>query len=516
MRHFLLILLTLVLLPQLAHAQIFVTEYNITYTLGENDYAVEEVLKLKNIGNIFVFPDQIELVRGDASEMRAYSDLYGSSFSVDYDYPTRFVLSLQKAMVLKETLLVLKYKRDEGLLRKDKIRLFKFPDIGTYPWGRWEDCISNFNLCLYKANIKISAPEGYQFGTTSPAGSVIRENNSETLSFVLTPLENITIISTGFPVSLEYADYNALAVSELNSAKSLISQSSFTINDANLTLINAGFYVEDETRASSILEEAVGLNENANLAFKEGELLLESPDRTYYEAYLSGLNAIDLAKQASSKAAEAKNSANREIQNALENRITDLASNLTLEQLLRENITKTLVENLSQKIEAVERTEPVEVVIPPPPTLPPEGRNYYELGFFVLLGGLVLYGVANLVLFIRGEESRARGSVSDYRVIGDLKRKSFKGFERKVDTVKQEVDLASEIRRLRKDREKYVLGIENLKKKKLSGEVKKKAFTTEKKKFEADIAEIDTRLEDLEAQLKEMKEKGADEAGKAD
>ncbi len=506
-------LVVLFLLPQVVNGQLYVTEYNLTYSLGEDEYEVEEIFRIKNGGNPFIFPSQVEIFRGDAKEMEAYSSLYGSTFFVEYEYPTRFALSLKKTGIVKEILLVLKYKRKEGLFRKNKIRHFMFPDIGRYPWGKWEDCVANYNICQYNANIKIIAPKENQFGNITPTTKGKVEDGREVLMFGLTVLENITVLSAGFPVDLEFADYNTLATSELNSAKSLVSQSYFTLRDANITVINAKNYEADVANAAASLEEAVILYEMANSVLMQGEQLLEAPETEYYRAYLSGIDAIELARQASGKAAEAKNLANLDIQNSLEKRITALASNLSQEQLLRENLGKTLVENLSQKLGEVEKVEQVEVIVP---FTPPPGRNYYEIGFFVLLGGLVLYGVANLVLFVKGEESRARGKVSDYRVIGDLKRKSFEGFERKVDTVKHEVDLATEIRRMRKGREKYLLGIENLRKKKLAGEIKKKTFTSEKNNFEKQISEIDTKLEELEAQLKEMKEKGSDEAGKAD
>jgi hypothetical protein len=166
---------------------------------------------------------------------------------------------------------------------------------------------------------------------------------------------------------------------------------------------------------------------------------------------------------------------------------------------------------LSERLREVESVERVEVKVPPPPT----ERNYYAIAFFALLGGIVLYGAANLLLLIR-REGRARGTVSDFRVIGDLKRRSFKGFEKKVDIVKQEGALAAEIRRLQKDRQKYILGIENLKKKKIAKEIKKKTFDSEKAKFEKQIDSIDLRLEELESRIKKIKETARNEAGKAD
>jgi hypothetical protein len=505
------ILLVLIFLPAHAEAQLFVSEYNITYRLGEQEYEVEEVLRIKNGGDPFSFPSQIDIFRGDAEEMEAYSSLYGTKFFVEYEYPTRFVLSLRKAGIVKEFVLLLKYKRREGLIRGENTVLFTFPDLGTYPWGKWEDCVANFNECNYHANIRIVAPRGYQFGNITPDAALVRADGQEILIYRLTLLENFTLVPRGFPVRVEYADYETLAISELTSAKFLLSQSYITIADANTTLVNARNYDVDLESASTLLTEAILLYKDADSALTEGERLQNAPERDYYRAYLQGVIANDLATKALRKAAEAKNLANLGIQTVLESRIIELASNLSREHRLRENLSKSLVENLSERLREVESVERVEVKVPPPPT----ERNYYAIAFFALLGGIVLYGAANLLLLIR-REGRARGTVSDFRVIGDLKRRSFKGFEKKVDIVKQEGALAAEIRRLQKDRQKYILGIENLKKKKIAKEIKKKTFDSEKAKFEKQIDSIDLRLEELESRIKKIKETARNEAGKAD
>ncbi len=512
MRPFLLVLAAFLLIPQIVHAQIFVSEYNLTYTLGESGYDVEEVMKIKNGGNVFTFPSQIEIFRGDAKEMQAYSSLRDSSFSVNYDEQTRFVLSLRKVVVFRDMILALKYKRTQGLSSRDTIKQFAFRDLGIYPLSRVDECFANFNQCRYSANIRILTPRGYQFGNVTPSTESIKEGDREALVYKITILENISLALNGFPISLEYADYKTFATSELTAAKSMLSQSYFTINDANMTLINAGAYDVDLRRPSSLLEEAYALYKQAERALVLGEKMQATGVGKYYEAYVNGVAANDLLRQANGKAAESKNLANYEVQNALEKRITTLGANLSQEYLLRENITKALTENLSQRLMEMEASKRVEAAKPPPTA----GRNYYAIAFFALLGGLMLYGVASIVLFVRREAAKSRGTVTDFRVIGDLKRKSFKGFEQKVDTVKQEVGFAAEIRKLRKDREKYTLGIENLRKKKVEGGLSENRFHFEKEKFEEEIADIDAKIEALEAQLKETKEKRPDEAGKAD
>ncbi|MEE8167689.1 MAG: hypothetical protein V3T58_02310 [Candidatus Hydrothermarchaeales archaeon] len=515
MKKFLIIfLISLALLPGV-EAQLYVSRYNVTYQLGEENYQVVEILKLKNGGSPFVFPEALEFVRGDASDAEAYSSLTGTSFSADYVYPSKVTVDLKKVVILKRMEVGLKYLRKEGLSSEDKINVFMFSDIGKYPWGTIKDCIDHYNECQYEANITIITPDGYYFGNITSPATIQRRGKSESIVYRLSLLRNLTIVPFGFPVRVEYADYRELTLGKIASASALLSQVSFGLKEANSSLENAGIYEANVSRASDTYVEASQLYEQALEELKASERFVGAPERDYYNSYLHGSAANELAEEAYVKANAVRNLVSFEIQRALEMRVAALGANLSEQYILRENLTKSLSENLTRLLEMKkEQAEPTQIIRV---EVPEEGINYYAIAFFLLLGSIVIYGVANMVLYVRRTERKHRGKVKDFRVIGDLKRKTFKGFEQKVDTVKQEVELAADIRKLKKEREKYVLGIDNVKKKMRMGDITKQSSDSQRKKFEEQVKETDAKIDEIEKQLKgKKKRRTANEKGKAD
>lgn len=93
----------------------------------------------------------------------------------------------------------------------------------------------------------------------------------------------------------------------------------------------------------------------------------------------------------------------------------------------------------------------------------------------------------------------------DFRVINDLKRKKFRGFDAQVDKVKKEVELASEIRKLRRKRDELESRISELKEKRMADEISKDVFIAEKNSLEGSITDIDLKLRPLEDKLEEIK-----------
>lgn len=133
------------------------------------------------------------------------------------------------------------------------------------------------------------------------------------------------------------------------------------------------------------------------------------------------------------------------------------------------------------------------------------GRNWYMYAFFALLLIFAVFAASEAYRVFAPRGQRRRGTLKDYRAITDLRRKTFNGFERKVERVKRGVDIAAEMRSLRKRKEKLELGIDNLRKKLASGEISEELHAVEKARFEAEIEEIERRLEELEKQLRKVK-----------
>ncbi len=472
------ILYSVFLLPP-ANAQdggLFVLEHNITYTLNENDFDVEETIVFGNAGNPFTFDDKIVFQRGNARDVEVTG---ARRHDIDYTtYPTKITIHL---MIMKGQRFTIKmrYKESDMLDEQNSIKLFEGAALRKYPW-----LVNNIN-------IKFIAPEGYQFGYISPQPTSRETDfNRMVLIYKESIFNNLTAIQDGFPVKIEYARFRDLAFSDIKMSRDRILEAEYDIEDANSTIENAENYDTNLTNARELYSDAVTLISNARTQLKLAEL---QNDPVYeggydpYRAYLSAGVAKSLAKESSRKATGAKNLANFEIQRALERKISDLSLNVTKKsQLLEEDVNKRL-EEITKKPDVEKR-----------PHYP--GYLKYSIPLLIVL---VIAGV--LLRSRKQEHWIKKGRVSDFKVIGDLKRKTFNGFEKKVDTVKKGEEIADRIVMLRKDKEKLKLGIKNSRMKLESGEITEKQFIEEETRLNKKIAETDKEIYSLEKELKDLK-----------
>lgn len=98
-----------------------------------------------------------------------------------------------------------------------------------------------------------------------------------------------------------------------------------------------------------------------------------------------------------------------------------------------------------------------------------------------------------------------RGELDDFQVISDLKKKKFQGFEDEVDRVKKGVEIASELRKLRKEKDELKSSIKRLEEKRLSKEIDEDTFVKKKKKVDSNIKKIDSKIKRLEKKLDKIK-----------
>lgn len=473
------------------HAQgFYVSGYNATYYFNTDDYLVEETIMFKNSEDPFNFEKYISFIRGDARDVEVYVSTSGARHEIDYDYPTRISIDLKDVVLLKEMEVTLSYRRSEGLSEENYITTFKFLDLGRYPWSTIRRCIAYLEDCKYEVNIKLISPENYQFGEVIPTSEKIQEENHEVISYTLSLLENLSVIETGFPVEIEYAKFKDLAIEEIAVADTLVEEATYDVKDANTTIENAKRYGCNLTTALALYGQSLdSLKESRTQLQLAKALLYDTSYRQFYLAYTYATGAKDNARKASRKASEAKNNANFEIQHALENKIAGLGSTLAQQS-------QALMEDLTQKIRDLEKEKEAE-----------KGKatrfKLFIVGFLIIFCVGIVIGTVN---FLKKERVKERGSVKDFSVIDDLKRKTFKGFEQKVETVKRGVEIAAQIRDLKQSKEKFWLGIENLRKKKIANEISEVVFEVEKHKLEEGIKELDKKIETLETELKEIRQ----------
>ncbi|NOZ76992.1 MAG: hypothetical protein GXO65_04825 [Euryarchaeota archaeon] len=474
MRPWVALLVSLLLIPgvQSQGTGLYVEEHNLTYTLGLDAFHVEEVITFVNRGDPFTFEDTIYLRRGDARNVEVTGI---SKATVEENYPggdnvISFFLVLQKG---NRRTVTLNYDRSDLLSREATVRRFNAYALGQYPW------------LVHQVNIKFITPQGYSFGPASPEGQKAREGKVETLTYSLSVLRNLTEIRQGVLVDLRYANYRDMAIQEISAARRLTEEAGFDLESANRTLQNAAQY-GDVTNITGQLEEAGRLLEDARAKLEMAVLNNDDLYRNHYQAYVFATQAEDLARSSSKASKQVEDQANYLVQRALEEKVSRINEELSTQSAL-------LNEKLSQ-----------------PPVQPETGGGAgfprtlaYLAVVFAMGAGLVM--VLGRIR-VRPEVPRKKSSVSDYRDIDELKRKTFNGFEKKVDTVKKGVELATKIRELRNQREKLALGIENLRKKRVAEEITEETFREDKAKMETRLEELDSQIVALEEELKELKQ----------
>ena len=462
-----LFILFLLLLAPLTHAdtQLSAVEHNITYFLGKENFSVTEEITLKNSPFSITSPVYYHL--GTDAEDISVDVTGGADYKIDETYGG-VIFDFRNAYSTRVKIKLL-YSYPKSLRRSDGTYLFEGEAIKrVYPWG--------INI----VNLRFVLPPGFTFGEVSPAP---QEKGEGYLLYRITYLDPRAY--EGFPVSIEYANYRELAEKSLSLAKAREHDTFLAVREANQSIENAQSYGANLSLALASFNEALAHLQNYFQFARRAELILE---KNSYEAYKSASSAVEELELAGIKARDAYSRANFAIQLALEKRLATFEENLT---------------SMSKEEPEAKRIVMVEQ--------PAKGANLYKYAFFALAALFVIFIASETYRILAPKSYRRRSSVKDFRVIGDLKRKTFNGFEKKVARVKRGVDIAQEIRNLRKRREKLKLGIENARKKYASGEITAELYELERDKFEGEIEEIDRRIALLEKELSEIKRHGHEE-----
>ncbi len=438
--------LSVVLIP-LANAQgnVYVSEHNLTYYLGEDDFTVMETMVFENQGDPFTYEGSIYFLRGDAENVK----VEGFPYSVTQGkINLEFMISKGQKKRVSIT-----YRRADLLSEEGGVTTFQGLSLGKYPWP------------VYRARVAFIAPPGQQFGSISPVTGRIQRGENETLYYEVSVFENASAVLDGFPVRVEYADYKSLAKGEMRALDSLLAEAEFEIERANSTLGGASSYgvniskaMESYALSISALRDGMEKLSFSRANYEAGE---------YYRAYNFGKLSGDSMRIAIKEAGAARELVNLEIQRLLEEKTRG----------------------------AVKQSLPAEA-------------KPMEKGFnpVYLLSGLALAALllGAVFLIFRGRARKTRAQ--DFASIRDLKRREFKGFEKKVKGVKKGAEKSKEIRRLVQERRTLEAELEVLHKKKVRWRINKKAFEGERKKLLKKLDKIDSRRSRLELELEKIRQ----------
>ncbi len=340
-----------------------------------------------------------------------------------------------------------------------------------------------------KTHINIRAGEGLQFGTILPQTEV----KDNVVSYYMSKEERRVL--PAFNVEIHFARYRDYALSNKEFVKNTLSEAQRKAGDAEAAIQNAEVYEANTTLAISTLRNYSILAIGSNELLKEADALLSKGES--YQAYILTNVSAEAADLALKAATNAEKEANLRLKNALNEKIFEL-KNLTATP----SPTTTLpVTRAPEQPTTTITSTTTTLTLPEEPESPPEPARSVLRFATVLLFILIVF--TTVVLFRRKEgAAKKQAGVKDFRSIADLKRKSYKDFEEKVVDVKKETTIAGQIRSLSMEKKKYELGLENLEKKKVAGELDDNMFKTEIERFKTRINELEEQITSLESELK--------------
>ncbi|MEE8400592.1 MAG: hypothetical protein V3R86_00355 [Candidatus Hydrothermarchaeaceae archaeon] len=470
--------LMLAVLPSaFAQEGLFVSRHSVTYTLGESDFFVEERIIFENKGslNSNLFRDNIYFSRGNAQDVAV--DVKGKNLGYSVEYSPFTTINIKLLLWKGERREVtLRYRRSDMVFRGGAVNAISGLALGKYPWT------------INRAKITFIAPEGFLFGNVTPYVTKTVIGGRKTLSYDLSPinLANFTAIRDGFPVRIEYAKYDEMALSEIKNAKEFIEDLNSDIKSANKSIENARGHGSELEQVLALFSVAVRTHENSKIALGLAEIKSNAYSEDYdpYLAYYYAIKSKNLSRDASRRAEESKDLANFETQRTLEEKISGIGSKLS-----------GLPDDRGRAPSLV-------------PEKPKEALGPLKGPLAAIILILLALAISGVYIY-RGKDSGApepkRGTVKDFKGISDLKYKNFEGFDKKINTVKHSTALATEIRSLMKRKEKLEFDIETLRKMKISGQMPGKKFETEKEKIDRKIDETAANIARLQIKLKDIK-----------
>jgi len=488
---FLFLLLFFLFLPQ-ARAQVEITGYNITYSLQKNGINITELVLFTNPEKSaqHTFMEDLVLVRQGAAKESIAVEGMQSSASKD---GTIIYLYFSKDWLIKPSTraITISYfiPSAQQPSKEGELETFEFS-------GR---LLLSLPFTPKEANAIVKTPEGYEFGALSYPGTRTRKDAHEEILYEFRG----ELVKTNPFIEIEYGNFKTTGKSYAESAKAAVEESRKKAGQVNRTLILSAGYNITFPDVENKLKKALNLL-NASQYYLSIYDIAEQKE-SYYTAFgLANLSKLS-AQKALEYSAEAEALVNIRFQSELREKLSEL-------EMLRSNLTSINLSRyqqfqLQEKEENISAEKPSQPALLAPVQTPAEEEitakslaSYFALA--LLLAAAV--GVFYFLFFAaaRRKEGREERKSMDFSSIGELKRKKFGDFERKIARVKSESEVAEEIMKLRNEKEKYILAIQNLEKKLSAYEISEHDFVVEKENFEKKISNIEIKTKELESEIK--------------
>ncbi len=489
----LLLFLVAILVMPSVNAQVVVSSHDITYELLEGKVLVKESILFVNPekSEVHTFDDEIALLRGSTTDMvitgipgRINDEASPNIAYLDFSKSPIFRTATENTREVTLTYTTKDFTLD-GLL-DDGEKFYSLVGNILPPLPS--------DLELGDTHLLIKPGEGFQISIVVPEAD-IKEGE---VTYFLSADDRKN--SAAFNVDVQYARFKDLANSNIESVKKRLEVAEERAEDAISAILDSNVYDANTSKAEADLNKSLGLIEESKLNLAFADAFVQSGN--YFDAYSLSKTSANMAEAAIQVATEAKREANLQLTIAWNEKFSQL-ENRTSATATPPPTTPPIEPEPPVEPEVPETTAPPK---PTPPTVPPVETEETTQGSGPPLGIIaiiiVLVIVAIIIILNRGGRNKDRqAAVKDFRAISDLKRKSYKDFEEKLEDVKKETDTAGELRSLSAEKKKYELGVENLNKKKLSGEIDERIYKSERSRYEAEIRKLEKKIEILEEEL---------------
>jgi hypothetical protein len=487
----LLILATFILVLPSVSAQVLISSHKIDYELRGSEVWVQESFEIVNPkdSKVHTFNDDIVLLRGNIRDLvvtgvpgRLDNGSSPNMVYLEFSKSPIWSTAVQNTKIVTLTYITSDLVGEEVLDRNNKGYFLLGNVLKSFP----------SDIEVGETVIIVRGGADYQISVVLPQTGI----TDNQVSFVMS--KNDRKAFPAFNVEVQYAKFRELTQSNINSIEERLEESIIKAEDALTGILNAEGYDANASKAKDDLNKSLSfLNESQGYLTLSQELFEREE---YYSAYVFSNTSLNLADEAVRIAIEAKTEAILQLRLALNQKISHL-----------ENLTATITP--APTLPAIEKEDKEELetstttttTSPAPSTtqtiLQVPEKEGYSTGMKVAFLIVLFMAILIVILTKSRGKSEKQAVPKDFRSIADLKRKSFKDFEERMVDVKRETTIAGEIRKLNLEKKKYQLGIENLDKKKLSGEIGESVYNAEKVKFENYIKKLDNKVNALEKEL---------------
>lgn len=481
-----------------AGAQLEIKNYSATYQLEENGMNVTEVILFSNPEN-----SSVHTYDRDVILKRSGADYESISVSgINSKTENGFIyLKFSKDWLIKgnkrEVRISYFIPVSGELKTKENVRIYSFH-------GR---LLPELPVALANAVVAFITPENFEFSIVSFPAEKRRIGNREVLIYVLSP----ELIKLNPLIEFEYGNFKESSENLASLAEKNLGNAKENIESTERKLALAARYNLSFSEIEMKINESREYVKSAENEIAEYRLFSENND--FYNAYRHADNAYNLSILAKQFSEEAEIAFSLNLEARLREKIFEIGNLSEKKAKEEENITipEKKEEEKSEKPEVKKKQKNVSANLTSAANISKsieksEKKAGGKIGsafiYAFLLIAFLLLAVFIAFNFLVKKKEEEMEKKEDLSAISVIKRQRFADFEKKLESVRSDAEIADEIVKLRKQKEKLKAEIKELERRLKKYEITEETFTEEKRAIEKKIGELDIRIGELEEEIK--------------